>query len=306
MKTLEKDKSNLKTVISELEERIAKLQEEPVSQQVMEQFALLPSFHDLPGVQFISNTTFRVHGSDDLQTFQWESCGFRMHVPSGALAKSVQCDVTVATSMSGSFEQPQEATPVSAVYYVETSKEFSKPIMLELEHCCHLDEGNEGALTFAVANTYIRRPPYRFQWLHGGDFQPMSSYGCISVSRFSLFEILLKKVRGWRTILYYGYLFCKQRSRCKWTVVLVISKKLTPNLQVRKCTSSMLQDHSSSSILQAVKHHYHNWHKVTEFTVHFSDGSDGISLDIPPEGIERDNGCWKIRPKFTPKVTLVS
>ena len=239
VKTLQKDKSSLQTVINELEERIVKLQEEPATQQVTPntgQFALSPSFHVLPGVQFISKTTFRVHGSEDLQTFQWESCGFKMHIPSGALAKSVQCDVTVATSMSGSFEQPQETTPVSAVYYIETSKEFSKPVMLELEHCCHLDKYSEGALTFAVANTATRRPPYRFQWLQGGYFQPTSSYGCISVSRFSIFEILWNMLWGGRNtpdIEYYGYLCCKKCSRCEWTVVLVITKKLSASLQVK-------------------------------------------------------------------------
>ena len=223
--------------------------EELVSQQVSPDtglFALLPSSHVLPGVQFISKTTFRVHGSEDIQTFQWESCGFRMHVPSGALAKSVQCDVTVATSMSGSFEQPQEATPVSAVYYIETSKEFSKPIMLELEHCCRLDKFSEGPLTFAVASTATRRPPYRFQSLQGGDFQPTSSYGCISVSRFSLFEIV-RYIRnmlwgGWNTpdMEYYGYFCCKKCSRCKWAVVLVITKKLSAGLQVKMACNQYL------------------------------------------------------------------
>ena len=247
VKTLEKDKSNLQTAISELEERIAKLQEELVSQQVSPdiygKFALLPSFHDLPEVQFISKTTFRVHESEDLQTFQWEDCGFRMHVPSGALAKSVQCDVTVATSMSGSFEQPQETTPISAVYYIETSKEFSKPVMLEVEHCCHLDKYSEGALTFAVANTATRTPPYRFQWLQGGHFQPMSSYGCISVSRFSIFEILWNMLWGGRNtpdIEYYGYLCCKKCSRREWTVVLVITKKLCLSLQVKMACNQYL------------------------------------------------------------------
>ncbi len=149
---------------------------------------LQPISGHLPGVDFSSSCTVTVTGSVQSQTILWEERGFRMHIPGGAVAENEKCEIVLATSQSGSFVFPDDTILVSSVYYVEPSRTFLKPVMLEIEHCCRADSDNLHSLAFARCST--KESPYEFQHLRGGTFSTRTSYGQIKLSNFSMCGIL--------------------------------------------------------------------------------------------------------------------
>jgi len=178
------------------------------------------------------------HPSDKTQTFAFEKFGFKMHIPGGSLIEPEKCDIAVGTSLSGSFEFPQSTMPISAVYYIASSIKFSKPVTLELQHCCILRDGSNEAdnLTFVSAETANRNPPYKFRMLEGGIFSSRNSYAQISVCGFSLFDI----VWGWVTsakqsppLEYFARVYCQQVGTSAWNVILTVTQKLLQYCQVR-------------------------------------------------------------------------
>ena len=186
----------------------------------------------LPGIQFISTEVIYFHGSLTQQMFTWKGRGFNMQVPGGALMEGDECKVVLGTSLSGTFKLPEVTVPASTVYYVQPSKQFLAPVVLEIEHCCSPDD--TASLVFAFAESSDTKPPYKFQCLDKGIFLQEKSYGQISVSRFSLFTILqcftADRIRNpLPKINYYGYLYCNPVtcSNTTWKVVFII----IPNLE---------------------------------------------------------------------------
>ncbi len=211
-----------------------------------------------PGVEFLSNATVRVSGSQHDQVVLWEKRGFRMYIPGGALDESEEREIALSTSHSGCFEIPVGTFPVSFVYYVEPSGPFRKPVSLEIEHCCShgLDK-----LEFAFAESSSKNPPYKFVRLDTGNFPMHSSCGQLEVSHFSLYTVLRRVVapgRGPTTqsplgaenraqaslqpttqssvkaevCQYRAHLLHQQRSKRIWCVALVVTERLAECSQV--------------------------------------------------------------------------
>ena len=171
-----------------------------------------------------------VTGSTSSQLLIWKGRGFQIHIPGDALARNEKCTITLATSFSGQFVLPSNTAPVSAVFYVEPSTAFHKPITLEIEHCYRQEQNETKQLVFAWAHSSSKTPPYRFQCLQGGSFSPNRQSGQIKVSKFSLFTILT--TRSSDCCQYCMHVFYQRYSTHTWRVALVVTKKLKESLKV--------------------------------------------------------------------------
>ena len=88
--------------------------------------------------------------------------------------------------MSGQFQLPSECELVSAVYWVSCLHKFTKPLIVEIQHCAALSSDEQcGQLTFIHTKCTQKELPYTFNELGGGVFSHHSSYGSLSLSHFS-------------------------------------------------------------------------------------------------------------------------
>ncbi len=207
--------------------------------------------HQCPEQAELSTVT--LVGRSFSQIVTWEKKGFRMCIPPGALTESDKCEVILATSIPGDFDLPAGTEPVSAVFRIKSSTDFQKPVTLELEHGCDLTTQRSSKLVFAKSTS--KAPPYRFEVVDGGDFPPQSSYGRLTVSRFSLYTILQRI--GWGDSRQYrGHVFYQQESPRLWKVVLVVTRKLEQCLEVCRHTvtrSNCMENLLPRKILSAYK-----------------------------------------------------
>ena len=181
-------------------------------------------------MDIISETQITVRNSQE-QSFEWEGSGFKVHVPDDALPSGVnECLIIVQAGLSGQFNLPQQCSLVSAVYRITTTQQFTKPVMIEIEHCviCNSPDDCE-ALTFAVAKTVTKNIPYRFEVLPGGVFTPQSPFGSINVQHFSLFTILARLCSRRR---YCAQLFYVCIQPADWRLNFVITKDLEMETKV--------------------------------------------------------------------------
>ena len=190
----------------------------------------------LPEVDFIDSISAKIYGKKELQVFNWKEHGFKLHIPGESLTEGDECEVIVASYLSGSFILPPNTTLMSAVFHIQTSKDFCAPVFLELEHCCIMPaEGNACGLVLASADTSTQRPPYTFSFVSGGSFLPTSKSGFISVSSFSYWIILYDRLFGDGQPPKYacrGFVFSYQEGSMAWKVILVIIKDLQAHIEV--------------------------------------------------------------------------
>lgn len=161
------------------------------------------------------------------------SVGIKISLPDDALPPGAkECEITVKSSISGQFEFPKDTKLVSAVYWIHSSHNFLRPITIELQHCAPMD-GNQ-LLSFVTANCPNEHLPYKFRLLSGGVFSPYSSYGCIQVSHFSLFAIILRKLGVSQVCRTYcaGFYYQADREATMWKVDFTIVWNLELHMKV--------------------------------------------------------------------------
>ena len=190
----------------------------------------------LPGAQLISTGKLTIERRDELQTLEWTNHGLKVHVPPGTLPDSEDtCDIDVATSFSGSFILPKDHTLISAIYYIQPTMKLTKPVTLEIEHCCSIETENDTKSIVPIfAQSSSRKPPYVFQPLNGGVFTPGSFWGSFNVSTFSTFGIGTRKNRRRNSKrCYSGRLYYRSNYSNGWFFLrLVVMPKLTKFQQV--------------------------------------------------------------------------
>lgn len=89
----------------------------------------------------------------------------------------------IRTLFSGTFELPQGATLVSAVYDVSISKGvLEQPLLVELEHCVDVENDNLNTrkMSFAIGTFNCANKCYSFELKEGGSFT--ETMGTISVA----------------------------------------------------------------------------------------------------------------------------
>ena len=215
--------------------QIQQLQEQHGAEDEKESLTLT-----LPGAQLISKEKLIIERSDELQTLEWMNHGLKVHVLPGTLPDSEDtCDIDVATSFSGSFILPKDHSLVSAIYYIQPSMKLTKPVTLEIEHCCSIESTNDvKSLVPIYAQSSSRKPPYVFQPLNRVVFTPGSLWSRFNVSTFSTFGIGKRKNRRGdhvqhSKLCYSGRLYYRSNNSYGWFFLkLVVMPKLIQLEQV--------------------------------------------------------------------------
>ena len=164
------------------------------------------------------------------QTFHWIGYGLKLHIPKGALPVGLkQCELIIKVGITGQFALPQNTSLVSAVYWLhsENQCEFSKPLVLELQHCATSSQTSR--LRFARCSDYS--PPYNFEFLQEGEFSP-GEYGRIQLRNFSLIAVLKSLICGADDMKYYASVYYLWSGVNLRRIHFVITKDLEPHATV--------------------------------------------------------------------------
>ena len=148
----------------------------------------------LRGANIVAQTTFIL--TQETQNLQFEGYGFKLHVPKGSLPAEVsEAKLTVQVSLSGQFQMPPDCEFISAVYWVYSPHNFTKPLTVEIQHCAVLSSDQQcSQLTFVSTKCTQKELPYMFRMREGGVFSHHSSYGSLSLSQFSGVGVVKRKV----------------------------------------------------------------------------------------------------------------
>ena len=119
----------------------------------------------------------------------WEECGLRIHFPEGSLPRNSTARLSIYAVHSGPFLYPDNSAPVSCIYYFKLSRPLLKPAVLEVEHCSKVNQQDPPYLSFALASMSTQ-PPYVFELIDDGIFQPGSRYAILRRRSFSSLTVL--------------------------------------------------------------------------------------------------------------------
>ena len=138
----------------------------------------------LRGAEVVAETTFIL--TPEAQSFEFTGYGFKLYVPESSLpAKVSETWLNVRVSLSGQFRVPPNCELVSAVYWLSCPHKFTKPLVVEIQHCAALSSDEEcEQLTFVRTMCTQKELPYTFTE-EGGVFSCHSSYGSLSLTHFS-------------------------------------------------------------------------------------------------------------------------
>ena len=162
--------------------------------------------------------------------FQWKDHGFKLHIPENSLPEEVsEHSINIKASLAGQFELPNGYEPVSAVYWLATPGEFTKPVTIEVQHCANFS--NPSQLCFV--RCAHKSLPYNFEVIDEGTFALACMYGVLSTTHFSGFAIAKKETPGEHSCQYCAqvYFTVKHLQDC-WYCHFVITKDLDTCLAV--------------------------------------------------------------------------
>ena len=122
--------------------------------------------------------------TNEAQDFHWAGYGLILHIPPASLPIGVErSSIEIKASLAGQYDFPSHSTLVSAVYWMRSPLVFSKPVVLEIQHCAKRAEVS--SLSFVVAKCSQKHLPYQFKPLQGGVFNSSTNHGKITLSHFS-------------------------------------------------------------------------------------------------------------------------
>ena len=184
------------------------------------QVSLTSQHVSLSGAEVVAETNFVITKAEN--SYSWSGYGFKLHVPEDALPEHAsEYQVNVKATLSGQFELPRGYKLVSAVYWVKAPGSFEKPVTVEIQHCANTMDPSK--LTFVVAKCTQKDLPYKFNPMKAGIFQPSSSYGVISLTRFSGPAVAAKEeVED----CYCGCVYQRQISSDHWRFYFLVMKRI--------------------------------------------------------------------------------
>ena len=121
-------------------------------------------------------------------SFQWKGYGLRLHVSKDSLPPGMrECKINIRMSLSGQFQLPEGLSDLlSPVFWISAPCKFTKPVMLEIQHCALTeDEAVLSNLSFVLSKCSQKDLPYRFRQVEGGVFTKHSTFGSIQLNNFS-------------------------------------------------------------------------------------------------------------------------
>ena len=181
------------------------------------------------GVEVIGEVEFTIPTQG--VSFEWKGFGLRLYVPEGSLPPGVgKCKINIRASLSGQFQLPEDSDLFSPVFWIFISRNFSKPVTLEIQHCAlRGDETVLSDLSFVSAKCSQRNLPYKFRQVDGGVFTTHSSYGSIQLSHFSGNAVTGTK-RTPRS--YCAHLYHTMKQVYDWRFYLIITQDIEAQISV--------------------------------------------------------------------------
>ena len=171
----------------------------------------------------------------------------RLRIPVGAVVPDVlPMELRVTASLRGQFEFPEGCEPVSGIYCISLP-ELAESATLDIQHCVDIMYADQcSSLSFASCSQ--RSPPYKFELVQGGTFNPRHSCGSIKTTHFSWWAIVwIWRVLGWEQsdtepekqsatdtpTRYSAHLFYEQISgKYSWMLHFVIIRNLDISITV--------------------------------------------------------------------------
>ena len=155
--------------------------------------------------------------------------GFVLSVPKGAIS-SGDCTVEVKACVVGQETQgfmfPEGTKLASAVYHISASRELSKPVFLQIQHCAVIKgDSCHTQLEMVIADS-TTGPPYKFKPYTGGNVRVFDSYIEVELEHFSFIACLLDWV--FTPARYCGLICCLKSSELthSWEYHIVLIKAL--------------------------------------------------------------------------------
>ena len=162
--------------------------------------------------------------------------GFVLHVPKGAVSSS-DCTVTVKShvvnQLTPKFIFPEGSKLVSGVYHITASRELSKPVTLEIQHCSTISGDSQLEVATADSTT---GPPYHFKPYKGGNVRAFDSYVEVKLAHFSFLGSFLRVIKKPASIRYCGLVCCLKSSELTrtWEYRIVQIRNLQLCISVSK------------------------------------------------------------------------
>jgi len=175
--------------------------------------------------------------------------GFVLHVPKGAVSSS-DCTVKVKSHLvsqsTPEFIFPEGSKLVSGVYHITASRELSKPVTLEIQHCSTIKgDPQHTQLEVATADS-TTGPPYHFKPYKGGNVRVFNSYIAIKLTHFSFLGSFSRALKKPASIRYCGLVCCLKSSELTrtWEYHIVLIR----NLQLCIAVSELFPCHTHTPL----------------------------------------------------------
>ena len=158
--------------------------------------------------------------------------GFVLHIPKGAVSSSdctVEVKSCVVSQLTPEFIFPEGSQLVSGVYHITASRELSKPVTLEIQHCSTIKGDSQHIQLEEATADSTTGPPYHFKPCKGGDVRIFDSYVEVKLAHFSFFGSFYRAIKKKLfSIRYCGLVCCLKSSELTrtWEYHIVLIRDL--------------------------------------------------------------------------------
>ena len=161
-----------------------------------------------------------------MKNFNWEEYGIQVSVPSDALPNELVSTLTVHVSVSGPyvFPNPEKWKISSAVYWISSTKNFLRPVMIKIRHTSVY---NDSKVRFLRSTGENINGTFKFTEEPGGYFSTSDSYGYMFLDHFSGFAISSDMDTDEQ---FYGWLFWKKMSKMSWSYSFLIHRQIAKGI----------------------------------------------------------------------------
>jgi len=177
-------------------------------------------------------------------TYLWSQEGARVcpPCPKGTFSDcTVKVKFRVASQSTPEFIFPEGSKLVSGVYHVTASRERSKPVTLEIQHCSTIKgDSQHTQLEVAIADS-TTGPPYHFKPYKGEYVRVFDSYVEVKLAHFSFLGSFSRA-----SIRYCGLVCCLKSSELThaWEYHIVLIR----NLQLCIAVSELFPCHTHTPL----------------------------------------------------------
>ena len=151
------------------------------------------------GAEIVAKISVDIYPNKPLH-LDWEDHGLTLDIPSDAVkTNTAPVRMTIQASLSGQYSFPPDMELVSGIYWISFPERFSKPVTLNMQHCCHIQNMEQASeLHFVSAKCTQENLPYKFEPkpTSTGIFSTQSCYGAVELEHFSGVGIGQKRKRS--------------------------------------------------------------------------------------------------------------